>query len=109
MDLVVALPTATRAGLLLSRGAPVDTPPQTHTAVRAATLNGRVTILGLLLESGADPTIPSRHDRTALMGACYARNEVPTADCIKCVQLLLSDHRGRSTLKAQNSDGDTAL
>lgn len=95
--------------LLVARGAPVDTPPRTHTAVRAATLFGRASILKFLLEAGADASIPSHHDRTALMGACFARAGIPPEDCEKCVRLLLDDPRGNSTLLATNSDGDTAL
>lgn len=97
------------SGLLISRGAPINTPPQTHTACRAATLLGRFEILKLLLENGADARIPSQHDRTALMGACFARAHVPTEHCVECLKLLLADEGARSTLLATNSDGDTAL
>mmetsp|Transcript_4466 Transcript_4466/g.18158 ORF Transcript_4466/g.18158 Transcript_4466/m.18158 type:complete len:103 (-) Transcript_4466:3513-3821(-) len=43
------------------------------------------------------------------MGACFARPGVPVDRADECARLLLADARGRETLDARNSDGDTAL
>ena len=95
--------------LLLARGAPVNTPAGTHTALRAATLNGQAALVDKLLKAGADASIVSNNARTPLMGACYPRHGVPEASTKACVELLLNDANGRRTLGWQNDDGDTAL
>lgn len=97
------------ARLLLRFGAAVDSPALTHSALRAATLYGRVDMLRLLLEQGADARIPSQHGRTPLMGACFARKDVTAEASVACVELLLADERGLASLLDTNSDGDTAL
>mmetsp|Transcript_13687 Transcript_13687/g.41386 ORF Transcript_13687/g.41386 Transcript_13687/m.41386 type:complete len:192 (+) Transcript_13687:34-609(+) len=94
---------------LLERGAALDSPPLAHTAVRGATLHGRAAMLERLLERGADASIPSAHERTALMGCCTPRDGIPVDDSLRCLRLLLADPRGKATLGAANDDGDTAL
>ena len=64
---------------LLLAGAPVNTPACTHTALRAATLNGQAALVDKLLKAGADASIVSNNARTPLMGACYPRHGVPEA------------------------------
>jgi len=87
----------------------VNTPAGTHTALRAATLNGQAALVDKLLKAGADASIVSNNARTPLMGACYPRHGVPEASTKACVELLLNDANGRRTLSWQNDDGDTAL
>ena len=87
----------------------MNTPAGTHTALRAATLNGQAALVDKLLKAGADASICSNNARTPLMGACYPRHGVPEASTKACVELLLNDANGRRTLGWQNDDGDTAL
>ena len=94
---------------LLEAKAPVDSPPLTHTALRAAALYGRVDFLRELLARGADPRIPSAHGRTPLMGCGTPRSGVTREQSLSCAKLLLEDQRGKSTLHFVNDDGETAL
>jgi len=95
--------------LLLKKGAPVDGVRGGHTPLRAAALHGRASLLSQLLEEGADASIPSAHDRTPLMGACFPREDADPRLCKLGVFCLLADDNARASIGFQNDDGDTAL
>ncbi|MBO0681716.1 MAG: ankyrin repeat domain-containing protein [Candidatus Dormibacteraeota bacterium] len=51
--------------LLLAHGAPVNSPAGTTGPLHAAVKSGRLELVDLLLEQGADPTLPDGQGRTA--------------------------------------------
>ena len=83
---------------LISRGARVNPPDVSHTALRGAALAGQTECVKMLLEEKADPAICSVGGKTALMGACMTGHH-------DVVELLLTAGADQSVT---NSFGETA-